>query len=80
MPQLPYGYPGAHEQRDEHNYHHINHGLWERCHSLGVQECQRITPEEEMEEDNEVPETIGGQRRMCVDISGASNMALMNGH
>lgn len=75
--RLP-GSPRA--EREERKCDRINHGPWERWHSLEAQECKRITPEEEEEEDNEVPETMGGQRRMCVDITGASSVALINRH
>lgn len=76
----PYSYPGASEQSKKHNCDHINHGPWERWCSLEAQECERITPEEDEEEDNEVLETMGGQRRMCVDVTGASTAALIHPH
>lgn len=42
--------------------------------------ARELHQEEEAEEDNEVPETMGGQRRMCEDITEATSLALINRH
>lgn len=78
MPQLPYGSAAARERREEHNSSHINHSPWERWRALEAQEYRRITREEDVEEENGVPETMGGQRRMCVEIAGSANAALIH--
>lgn len=59
----------AREHREGRNSSHINHSPWERWRRRSTGELE----EEDVEEENGVPETMGGQRRMCVQIAGSAH-------